>query len=306
MDVECGQRSFMTTFGIVLVFFSALCHTCWNTLSKLHNADPMSFLTKALFYTTVIYFPLFFVLQFYVTYTFVYLVCVIASGICCGFYFFSLAKAYETGDISMAYPVARSFPILVLAWAGLFLDEVPSATGMIGISLIVGGCFLLPLKKFKFGEGGFSVRNYCHASTFWALLAALFTSFYSMADKYAAIENVASSSSLESIVMKVNYVYLQDFISLIIVFIILKLKKYQLKKVGRGRVVLAGVLFLISYTLILLAFVDNKAAYVVSFRQLSIVLTAVLSMIFIEKKFSKMRFVGVCVIFSGVVLVAFS
>ena len=116
----------MTSLGIVLVFFSALCHTCWNTLSKFRGVDPMSFLTKALFYSAIIYFPLFVFLQFYVSYTPIYVVCVIASGLFCGLYFFTLAKAYETGDISMAYPVARSFPILVLAWAGLVFSLASS------------------------------------------------------------------------------------------------------------------------------------------------------------------------------------
>jgi drug/metabolite transporter (DMT)-like permease len=233
-------------------------------------------------------------------------VCVIASGIFCGLYFFTLAKAYETGDISMAYPVARSFPILVLVWAGLLLDEVPSLMGMIGIFFIISGCFLLPLKKFKFGEDGFSIKNYCHESTFWALLTALFTSFYSMTDKYSAIENVVDPASLESILTKVNYVYLQNLISLIVVYIILKLRKYEFKEVGRARAIFSGVLFLISYTLILIAFVDNNTAYVVSFRQLSIVLTAIFSMIFIEKRFSKIRLAGVIVVFAGVIIVAFS
>ena len=289
-----------------MVFFSALCHTSWNILSKLNNADPMSFLTKALFYSALLYFPLFVFMQFHVVYTITYTLCFLASGLFVGIYFFSLAKAYETGDISTAYPVARSFPILVLAWAGLFLDEVPSFTGLIGISFIISGCFLLPIKKFKFGKDGFSLKNYMNASSFWAFLAALFTSFYSLVDKYATIENHPGLSHFESILQKVNYVYLQNFISLLVVVVILKSRKYDYEKVGRGAVVFAGLIFLVSYTLILVAFMENKTAYVVSFRQLSIVLTAILSMLFIEKRFSKMRLGGAVIIFTGVVLVAFS
>jgi drug/metabolite transporter (DMT)-like permease len=296
----------MTTSGIILVFLSALCHTSWNILSKLSDADPMSFLTKALLYSAVIYFPLFILFQFYITYTPVYMICVSASGVFAGIYFFSLAKAYETGDISIAYPVARSFPILVLAWAGLLLDEIPSPTGVIGICLIISGCFLLPVKKFKFGKDGFSIKNYLNVSCLWAFSAAIFTSFYSLTDKYASIENTVDPMSLSSIMTKINYVYLQNLISLLIIFLILNFKKYKFKEVKKVRVAFAGFIFLISYSLILVAFVENKTAYVVSFRQLSIVLTAILSMILIEKRFSKMRLTGVIVIFAGVVLIAFS
>jgi len=296
----------MTTLGIVLVLFSALCHTCWNTLSKLSNADPMTFLTKALLYSSVMYFPFFVWMQFYVDYTPVYTICVLISGGICGVYFFSLAKAYEHGDISIAYPVARSFPILVVAWGGLFLDEVPSITGVLGIILIIVGCFILPIKKFKFGKDGFFIKNYLNISCFWALIAALSTSFFSLIDKYAAIENKVDPMSFNSILTKVNYVYLQNLISFIIIILILKVKNYQFKKVKKPRVAFAGFIFLISYALIMVAFVENKTAYVVSFRQLSIVLTAVLSMLLIEKRFSKMRLLGAVVIFIGVVIVAFS
>ena len=296
----------MTLTGIILVLLSALCHTCWNTLSKLSDADPMTFLTKALLYSSVMYFPLFVWIQFNIDYTPIYTICVIGSGGFCGIYFFSLAKAYEHGHISIAYPVARSFPILVLAWAGLLLDEIPSMIGIFGISLIIFGCFMLPIKKFKFGKDGFSIKNYLNISCFWALMAALFTSFFSLTDKYAAIENKADPLSLNSILSKVNYVYLQNLISLIILLFILGMKKYKYKEVKKPRVAFAGFLFIISYTLIMIAFVENKTAYVVSFRQLSIVLTAVLSMLMIEKRFSKMRFAGALVIFAGVVLVAFS
>ena len=296
----------MTHLGIILVFFSALCHTGWNTLSKLNQTDPMTFLTKALLYSAVMYFPLFVYLQFRVTYTPTYLICLAVSGLCGGAYFFCLAKAYETGDISTAYPVARSFPILVLAWAGLFLDEIPSFSGVVGIALIILGCFLLPIKKLKFGKGGISLKNYMNASSFWALLAALFTSFYSLTDKYAAIEHRAGLSVLDSILLKINYVYLQNAISLVLVFSILKFKKYEYGRVDRRMVAIAGFIFLVSYALVLIAFVDNKTAYVVSFRQLSIVLTAVLSMLFIERKFSKTRFLGALIIFIGVLIIAFS
>jgi drug/metabolite transporter (DMT)-like permease len=50
----------------------------------------------------------------------------------------------------------------------------------------------------------------------------------------------------------------------------------------------------------------SDRAFVVYFRQVSFFLTAVLTMFFIQKRFSKMRFAGAVVIFAGVVLVAFS
>lgn len=65
----------------------------------------------------------------------------------------------------------------------------------------------------------------------------------------------------------------------------------------------AGLILLISYSLIVVALTTDPVAYVVSFRQLSILITALLSMIWIERQVPRVRLVAVGVIFVGVVLV---
>lgn len=71
----------------------------------------------------------------------------------------------------------------------------------------------------------------------------------------------------------------------------------------RGPVLAAGLILLISYSLIVVALTTDPVAYVVSFRQLSILITALLSMIWIERQVPRVRLVAVGVIFVGVVLV---
>ena len=295
----------MTLEGIILVLLSAILHASWNFLSKCTEADPVSFMTEALIYSAICYLPLFIVLQFFMKYDMVYVICVVSSGICCGFYFYALGKAYLHGHVSVAYPVARSFPLLVLVWSGLFLGEVPSMTGGIGVFCVIAGCFILPLKKFCLGEEGFVLKHYLNRSCFWALLSAVFTSIYSMIDKYSTVRP-ADGGLVVSIIQKVNYVYIQNTISLIVLLAIFAFTGFKIVQVRRKRVLWSGLVFLVSYALIMMAFVGNQTSYVVSLRQFSIVITAVLSMWFIEKDFSVPRLVGVVIIFGGVILIGIS
>lgn len=55
-------------------------------------------------------------------------------------YYACLAAAYERGDFSLVYPVARgAAPALLTLWAALFLGERPSALGLAGIATILAG-----------------------------------------------------------------------------------------------------------------------------------------------------------------------
>jgi uncharacterized membrane protein len=64
-----------------------------------------------------------------------------------------------------------------------------------------------------------------------------------------------------------------------------------------------GLVFLISYSLIIMALTSDPVSYMVSFRQISILITALISMFWIEREVSSPRLVGVATIFVGVVLI---
>jgi uncharacterized membrane protein len=64
-----------------------------------------------------------------------------------------------------------------------------------------------------------------------------------------------------------------------------------------------GLVFLISHSLIIMALTSDPVSYMVSFRQISILITALISMFWIEREVSSPRLVGVATIFVGVVLV---
>lgn len=290
----------MSERAIVLVLVSACLHAAWNVFSK-SSGDPISFLLRALGFSALLYAPLFVWMQWHVGYAPMVVVCLLGSGISAGVYFFCLGKAYHHGRVSVAYPVARSFPILVVMFGGLFLGECPNGQGLAGVLLVVVGCFVLPWQRFVWGAAGFCLANYRNRSVFWALGAAVMTSVYSLLDKVAA-ERMAVGTDW-AVLEKVNYVYLQNLIAWGAAAVCVRAARYRVLPVARRRAFFCGALFLVSYSLILLALATDPVAYVVSFRQFSIVLGTLVSMFWVERSFSWPRLCGVALVFAGVVLV---
>ena len=294
----------MTTCGIILILLSAVTHAVWNLCSKASGA-PMSFLYRALVYSAVLYLPLFAVTQVVAPFSWRLWLLVLASGLLCGGCFIALCKAYDGGAVSFAYPIARSFPLMIVAWAGLFLGEVPSRRGMTGICLIVAGCFVLPYRRFCIGEDGFCRRNYVNRTAGWALVAALLTSLYSVIDKMAA-RLMPGNDVWASICARTSYVYAQNAVSLAVMALFLWRGRHVIRAVNRRSAIFCGLLFLVSYLLVMVTLARDPVSYSLALRQFSILIAAVASMFWLEKDFSWPRLWGVVTIVSGVILVSLS
>jgi drug/metabolite transporter (DMT)-like permease len=106
-----------------------------------------------------------------------------ATGFFEALYYASLAKAYKFGEMSLAYPLARAFPILIVAAASALLGkgERLSSLALTGMLLVFFGCVLMPLEN----PARVRLRDYANLATGLALLAALGTAGYSMVDDRA-------------------------------------------------------------------------------------------------------------------------
>jgi uncharacterized membrane protein len=291
----------MTWLGILLVAISACCHAAWNLLSKA-SSGPTAFSRQALRWSAICYAPLILLMQSQVDYSPRYAICILTSGSAVGLFFFSLSKAYQYGNVSVAYPIARSFPILVVTWVAALWGRFPSAPGLCGIFLIMAGCFILPMNRFSFSPDGFALRNYLNRSCAWALLAAFATSLFAIIDKIAAAE-ISTLTGNQPLLTSINYVYLQNVMALFVMELACFKLKQPNPKEQRPKAIIAGLIFLASYSLILIALISEPVAYVVSFRQISIVIAAVVSLVWLEKVRPFPRLVGIALIFTGVVLV---
>jgi len=291
----------MSWQGMLLVLLSACCHAAWNLLSKA-SSGPTAFSRQALRWSALCYLPLFLLLQPLTAYSRSFLACVLASGLFTGLFFLALSYAYLHGRISVAYPIARAFPILVVTWVAIFWGRYPSPLGLVGILVIISGCFILPLQRFAIAPDGFAPGNYLNRSCAWALAAALATSVFSMIDKTAATAMPVAPAGI-ALASRISYVYLQNLVAWLTVELFTRGLRQPDARLQRPRAIAAGLIFLVSYSLIVLALTIDPVAYVVSFRQLSIVLTALVSMFLIEREFPLPRLAGVGMVFLGVLLV---
>src|SRR5262249_24351863 len=69
-------------------------------------------------------------------------------------YFFSLGTAYQSGDFSVVYPMARGLGVAIVpVGAYYFFDERLSRLGILGLVLLGGGIFALPRPGGAWAEG---------------------------------------------------------------------------------------------------------------------------------------------------------
>jgi drug/metabolite transporter (DMT)-like permease len=173
----------MTATAIILLITSAFLHAGWNLLGKRQHPTAAGFLL-ATGVATLCLTPIVFIYHEALTYfTTQCWWLILATGVCQATYFAALAGAYKTGDMSIAYPLARSSPVIIVTVANVLLgrsDQI-SQQCLYGIMLVVLGGFLLPLRRFH----DVRLKNYLNASCLLALLAACGTAGYSMLDDEA-------------------------------------------------------------------------------------------------------------------------
>ena len=122
----------MTTIAIVLLIISAFTHAGWNFISKKEHPTQAFYLVANTIGVICILPLLFYYASFY-TISFrasVWLI-VIMSGFFLASYMGALAGAYRAGDISIAYPLTRSLPVILVFLLTLMLGFRPTPGRMV-------------------------------------------------------------------------------------------------------------------------------------------------------------------------------
>ncbi len=219
-------------------------------------------------------------------------------------YFASIAKAYQTGDLSIVYPLARgTAPVLLLVWAVAFLREAPTLAGVLGIALIAAGLYLINLPRA--GAWLEPLRALRQTGPRWALTAGLCISLYTVLDRTALRALGATAPAWPLL-----YTYV------ITVLTWLLLTPWTLRTVGvaglraelrvaRLRAVIAGFTNLAAYALVLYAIrAGTPASYAGAVREVSVVLGAVVGVLVLKEQGTRMRIVGALCVAGGVAVIA--
>lgn len=286
----------MTSLATGLVLLSAFIHASWNIMARRSNAETgfisrmLPVLAAAGLVPAVIGQVLTGTMHGLIW------VYVAGSGLCCGLYFLCLGKAYESGDFTTVYPVARALPVLLVAAGDALRGDLPSGAGWIGMGLVVLGCLMAPLRS----PGDLRASAYVNRATAWIVLTALGTVGYSLLDKQASL--LMQRGPVAALI----YTYFFYLFSYLGYTLLAKLWRRPLQA-DNGPLwlpTLAGLLSFAGYFLVVWAYqLVARASYVVAFRQASLVIGVLMAMAMYRSERLPWRLLSVLVISGGLIVI---
>jgi drug/metabolite transporter (DMT)-like permease len=288
----------MTLFPIILILISTFMHAGWNLIARFERSERV-FYQKMLTFTLLVGFIPATLSEIQVqSMTPLAWVCVIGSGISASVYLFFLAKAFESSDFSVVYPVARSLPVLFVAFGDVLRGRILTEIGWLGLLLVAAGCVLVPLKSLK----EIALHRYLNKTSLWMLLAAMGTVGYTMLDKIAA-EVVQQGADTA---FRYGYFYFAiQFFPYLGMMRVSGVKKQKPRPASWRLAIPAAMLNFSAYWLVLWAYqLSPFASYILAFRQFSIVIGAVMAFILYKEQGVAVRLSGALMITSGLILIA--
>ncbi len=305
----------MSTTALILILVSAVAHAGWNFYGKKFSPT-IAFFFLVTLGGSILFSPVFFWNTELLGSINVEIFCLLlATGFFQCLYLYGLASAYRAGDMSIAYPIARSSPLIIVCISAFLLGQRDAISGqaIAGIVLIVGGCLLIPIRSLR----EIRAENYLNATTAFALLAAFATAGYSLVDDHATtlLRNMTTGAENSPVADSANiamvYVVLQGFSASVwmaaLVYLSPKDRRLlpELMKNAMGRSLLTAAMMFGTYALVVtsMAYASN-VSYVVAFRQISIPIGVMMSVVGFGEKLYWPKLLGVAITFSGLIAVA--
>ena len=238
----------------------------------------------------------------------------LGAGFFQALYFSGLAGAYRHGDLSIAYPVARTLPVLLVLAISYLLGrgaQISSQAAM-GSVIVVISAFFLPMRYF----GEFRLGNYFNLTTLFALLAAIGTMGYSVLDD-AALQLLRAPEALggSQSVLEISFLYLAleavSSVLWMVLFFLIDVKLLSANSPDRYKTtpilpsVLMGSMIYATYGLVLMsmAYVAD-VSYVVAFRQVSLPIGVLLGLLILHEPGGWLRLSAVVFLVAGLILIA--
>jgi drug/metabolite transporter (DMT)-like permease len=200
-------------------------------------------------------------------------------------YLVLLARAYQEGELSLVYPVARgSAPVLVLLFTVVVLGASPPAAAVAGIGLVASGVVLV-----RGGRAGADPRHFR-----LALAIAVAIASYTLIDKQG-LKHAAPLPYLELAVAPPALVYL------------LITKRRKGIAPIKADTLLAGLGIFGGYSLALAAIKLASTAEVPSVqavRESSVVIAVILARVILQERVTRARVAGAAAVVAGVAAIA--
>jgi drug/metabolite transporter (DMT)-like permease len=211
-------------------------------------------------------------------------------------YFIALIHAYDRGDFSLVYPIARgAAPVFLAMWGGLFLGESPHPIGiagllvlLIGLLVVGGGSWWAQHRTAALSAGGVGA----------AVGVALCISIYSAIDGVAV--RLMAPAPYAALVFGLTA-------GLVTPAVLARYGYHAAVDVWRVHwkgIILVGMLMLLTYILVLQAYALARISYVGALREVSIVFAALAGWLWLKEGFGVVRTIGAVLIVGGMCIIA--
>jgi len=283
----------MTGLAIGLVLLSAVLHAAWNFLNK-GSRDRWAFFLGQGTATLALYAPVLVWLWPRLTLDPRGCGWAAASAVTHAGYAFYLLKAYDAGDLSVAYPLSRTAPALLAVWDMTMTRGQLTAGGFVGALLAGVGALTLQVPALR-SRGVRAVMG--DHVTRYALITALFIAVFTVIDK----QGVARMHPF-------LFLYLTGIgeTSLMVLLVGRSGPARVARELRRNAraVIFVAVIGPFSYLLILWALITAPASYVLGLRQSSIVFGVLLGHFLLGEGETRYRLAGAAIIACGSALIA--
>ena len=297
----------MTFLAFVLIFLSTGLHASWNLLAKKSHMS-IAFYATICVVDALMGAWIFFALPpglarlgagFYAA--------LVGTALGESVYCLGLILAYRKMDMSSAYPMMRSLPLLLTALVTALCGwgDPLSAPAKVGMCVVFAGCLIMPLNRFS----DFRLSSYFDRKIVFVLMAACGTTAYTIFDSRGQELMRACMPQVTETMISCTYYELRSLAVLVPVGIFAfalpgaRRDAAELRKSGGGTAVLAGIFAGLTYILVLAAmnYVKN-VSYVQAFRQLGLVIGMLEGIFILRERCTWTKVVGVTLIVSGLVM----
>jgi drug/metabolite transporter (DMT)-like permease len=295
----------MSIASVFLVLLSASIHVWWNLLTKSSQSPKAFSLLKgtvlmAMAAVAVVSAPL----REIPTDVWAY---VVASGVTHALYILALTSAYEAGDLSYVYPIARSAPAFVPLAAFLVLGEGVSLRGGIGILIVVLSVYALQMREDAATELHRLWASLKRRDSRWAFATLGTVVTYTIIDKagmvaFRQIEAIAPA-------LQGPFYFLLESVLCYLLFWSYMLSRpgVEIRPVWRrewAKAVAAALGTMASYSLILYVMRSENVSYIVTLRQASVFLAVLVGWLALKEGYERIRLTASAAMLVGFYLVA--
>lgn len=207
-------------------------------------------------------------------------------------------RAINISPLSLAIPMLGLTPLFIILTSFLFIGELPSLIGLVGIIIVVIGVYVLGINTGKSGI----LAPFKSLTSEKGVLLMLIVAFI-----FSIIPNMQKIGTLHSSVIFVTIVYIILAALICTSYTFYKSRK-SFKEISHNKItfLLLGIFTICEIFFLLFAFNHILVNYAISIKRLSILFSVLFGFIFFKEKSIKSRLTGAIIIIMGIILIAFS